>query len=284
MRISNHYLFGLVLGLSLTGQVLAVDYVQGVDVSHYQGSINWAAAKGAGIQFAFAKATEGVDFVDDRFIANMNGARAAGVLIGPYHFARLNSGETNASDAVNEANDFVDAIEPFYQQYPSAMLRPVLDLENLPDDPVSPSVKAYVSKWTRDFNQRVKDRLGFIPIVYTGGNFAQNYVETNINQFPLWFAKPTSTNVFANASLPTASNIGVWSDWTFWQWSWVGQVSGISGDVDRDVYKGTLQQLKQQFGAVPEPDGFALAAILSSILLAVGFRSKARLSWCRTRR
>lgn len=219
--------------------------VQGIDVSHHQGAINWTTVKNAGIQFVFCKATEGVDFEDVNFDTYMAGAIAAGVPIGPYHFGRLNSGETIPTDAVDEANDFVDAIQGYYNS--SAMvLRPVLDLETLPDPPVSPSIKGYTSKWVRDFCNTVQSRLGFAPIIYTGGNTAQNYLEADIANYDLWFAKPTSTNVYSSAVPPTATNIGIWDEWKFWQWSWVGNIGGIS-PVDRDAFDGTMQELAETY-------------------------------------
>jgi len=228
---------------SLTAPAHAV--VQGIDVSHHQGSINWTTVKNSGLQFAFCKATEGVDFVDVNFHTYMSGAIAAGVPIGPYHFGRLNSGETIPTDAIDEANDFVDAIQGYYNT--SAMiLRPVLDLETLPDNPVSPSIKGYTSKWVRDFCNTVESRLGFAPIIYTGGNTAQNYLEADIANYDLWFAKPTSTNVYSSAVPPTAANMGIWNEWKFWQWSWVGNVGGIN-PVDRDVFNGTIQQLAESY-------------------------------------
>jgi GH25 family lysozyme M1 (1,4-beta-N-acetylmuramidase) len=192
---------------------------------------------------SFCKATEGVDFEDVNFDTYMAGAIAAGVPIGPYHFGRLNSGETIPTDAIDEANDFVDAIQGYYNS--SAMvLRPVLDLETLPDPPVSPSIKGYTSEWVRDFCNTVEGRLGFAPIIYTGGNTAQNYLEADIANYDLWFAKPTSTNVYSSAVPPTATNIGIWDEWKFWQWSWVGNIGGIS-PVDRDVFDGTMQELAE---------------------------------------
>ncbi len=232
--------------------------VQGIDVSHFQGTINWTSVKSAGIQFAFCKATEGVDFEDVNFDTYMNGAIAAGMPIGPYHFARTNSGETLPTDAVDEADDFVAAIQGYYNG-PGLVLRPVLDLEQLPNDSVAPlTVKQYVSKWTRDFCNRVTTTLGVAPIIYTSGSFAQTYLEADLVQYPLWFAKPITPtpldptdvafqNNINNVSPPTDAQMGIWSSYTFWQWSWEGAISGISGNVDRDVFNGTLLQMVQQF-------------------------------------
>src|SRR4029077_17345536 len=60
----------------------------GIDVSHYQGFINWTSAKNSGVSFAWAKATESTTFTDSFFTVNEANAHAAGVLIGAYHFAR----------------------------------------------------------------------------------------------------------------------------------------------------------------------------------------------------
>jgi GH25 family lysozyme M1 (1,4-beta-N-acetylmuramidase) len=221
-----------------------VEYQQGLDVSHFQGNIDWNAVRNAGIKFTFAKATEGVDFVDVNFHQYMAGAIAAGVPIGPYHFGRLNSGETIPTDAIDEANDFVDAIQQYYNS-PGMVLRPVPDYEQLPNDPVSPSVKAYVSKWIRDFSGVVQQRLGFTPIIYTCCGFGTStFLEPDIAQHDLWIRKITGGDVFNPNSPPTASDMGIWSDWTFWQWSANGNVAGIS-PVDRDAFEGSMEQLAQ---------------------------------------
>src|SRR5437868_11122779 len=87
----------------------------GVDVYSGQGAINWTSVKNAGTTFAFAKATEGVGFTDSSFATNMTAAKSAGVIIGPYHFARPDSFNTDPSDAANEANYFVNTIQSYYQ-------------------------------------------------------------------------------------------------------------------------------------------------------------------------
>jgi lysozyme len=227
---------------SFTAPARAV--VQGIDVSTYQGAVNWTSVKNAGIQFAFCKATEGINFVDARFTQNMSGASAAGVLIGPYHFARPDSFNTNPLDAANEANDFVDAIEPYYDSA-GLFLRPVLDVEALPyADTIAniPANKAFLSEWIRDFSDVVETRLGTTPIIYCNGYYAHTFLETDIAQYDLWFAKPTNTNNYASAVAPTLANIGIWNSWRFWQWSWVGNIGGIN-PVDRDVFIGSMEQL-----------------------------------------
>lgn len=214
----------------------------GIDVSAFQTTINWTSVKGAGIKFAFAKATEGVDFLDDTFTAKMAGAKAAGVLIGPYHFARPDSFNTNPNDAANEANDFVDAIQSYYQGN-NLTLRPVLDVERLPNVGTTAQNKAFLSEWIRDFAAVVNTRLGFKPIIYANSDYAINYLETNINQFDFWLANYNYTP----PTTPPVSQSGVFGSWDFWQYTGTGSVSGISGNVDRDVFNGTMAQLATQF-------------------------------------
>lgn len=222
-------------------------FIPGIDVSRYQGNINWASVKDAGIKFAFCKATEGVDFIDVQFTQNIVNANAAGVPIGPYHFARPDSFESNPNDAIDEANDFVDAIAPYYAQ-PGIRLRPVLDVERLPTPgEFTGTTKAYLSKWVRDFADVVVDRLGFDPLIYATTGYASNYFETNINQYDLWLANYN----YAPPSKPPASASGIWNDWAFWQYSSTGSVSGISGDVDLNVFEGTIDEL-YEFVAVPQ--------------------------------
>src|SRR5690349_13081852 len=78
-------------------------YIYGIDVSNYQSTANWTSLKNAGTMFAFAKATEGVDFIDASFTKHMTNASAAGVYVGPYHFGRINSNISNPNDAIDEA-------------------------------------------------------------------------------------------------------------------------------------------------------------------------------------
>jgi GH25 family lysozyme M1 (1,4-beta-N-acetylmuramidase) len=241
------FLIGLILAYGFACPVTAGPFIPGIDVSNHQGSINWTSVKNAGIKFAFCKATEGVDFVDARFTQNIVNANTAGIPIGPYHFGRPDSNEANPNDAIDEANDFVDAIQQYYAQ-PGIRLRPVLDVERLPTPgEFSGTTKAYLSKWIRDFVGVVVNRLGFEPLIYANTNYASNYFETNINQYDLWLANYN----YAPPSEPPTSAYGIWSDWAFWQYSSTGSVSGISGNVDLNVFEGTIDEL-YEFVAVPQ--------------------------------
>ncbi|TWT47242.1 Lysozyme M1 precursor [Botrimarina hoheduenensis] len=229
----------------------------GVDVSTHQGTVNWNSMKNAGVGFAFTKATEGVDFIDTRFTQNMAGARAAGIPIGPYHFARPDSSVGTLSDpikqdAVNEANDFVDAIQPFYNTNPEAYLRPVLDVEKLPLTAEINTVseqRQYLSDWINDFADVLMNRLGVHPIIYLNSNYAINYVNSSVAQYDLWIARWT----YNTSNLPAGANqLGVWSDWDFWQWSDSESIGG-EAPVDANLFRGTTQDLAAYLYAAEPP-------------------------------
>ena len=173
-------------------------------------------------------------------------------------------------DPINEANDFVDAIQPYYQSSTN-MLRPVIDLERtsrqISDEAGLIAEKAFLSQWIRNFSVVVSTRLGLWPMIYTSSGFATYVLDDDLNQLPLWIADPSSTNNFAAAAPPFQSDLGIWSNkgYTFWQWSWTGAVGGIS-PVDRDVFDGTLAELRQYSNSpnIPEP-----ASIVSALVAAV---------------
>ena len=234
----------------------AMAFVDGIDVSHWQGNINWNAVKNDGIDFDFVKATEGVNFVDSRFHQNMQGATAAGVHIGPYHFARIDSfngvpfteydgspftpGTAPYIDAVSEANDFIDEISPYYNS--GLYLPPVADVEGLPDFNNAILEREFISNWVQIFSDTVNNSLGRRPIIYTSLFGANNrYTPAVASSHDLWLAwwKGTGTS-----NPPVPSNTPLWNPWDFWQWTASGSVNGVSGNVDRDVFDGTLQELE----------------------------------------
>jgi GH25 family lysozyme M1 (1,4-beta-N-acetylmuramidase) len=210
--------------------------VSGIDVSHWQNTIDWYKVAGSGTRFAFAKATDGRTYVDPMYAANRAGAAAAGIAFGAYHFARPDLG---ANDALIEADHFVDNALPA-----TGDLLPVLDLESTgglaPDQ---------LTAWMLAWLDEVTLRIGVRPIVYTSPlGWANRTADTtaiaDAGYTVLWVAHwgVTSPTVPAND----------WqgNGWTFWQYSDCGHVAGIQGCVDADWYDGAT------FDAVtiPSPD------------------------------
>lgn len=233
-------LITIILALLVAVAPTRAEYQNGIDVSVYQKSIKWPVVKEAGIKFAFTKATEGNHHVDSRFAENMAGAQAVGILIGSYHFARPDSDRDDPQDAANEANHFVDTIQPYFDGK-SLVMRPVLDVEKLPGLDKPAKDKEFLSQWIHSFAAAVNKRLGFNPIIYTNSNYAKNYLDKSVNQYDLWLANWTKDT----SKPPAASQYGIWSKWPFWQYTSSGTVEGISARVDRDVFDGTMLQLAE---------------------------------------
>ncbi len=227
--------------LTLTGGSAAAGFVEGIDISHWQGTIDWTSVKTSGIDFAFMKATQGNSYVDPTFQTNIQNATAAGVLVGPYHFCDVDTDIGNPLDPVNEANHFLSQIEPYYDT--GLYLPPVADVEGLPDFPTIAEERAFISNWVQTFSDTINDALGVRPIIYTSKWGANTYYTPEVaTAHYLWLAwwKGTGTS-----NPPIPSDTPLWNDWKFWQYSSTGSVPGIGGDVDLDVFDGTLEQLEQ---------------------------------------
>jgi GH25 family lysozyme M1 (1,4-beta-N-acetylmuramidase) len=207
-------------GLFRTVSSTSSGFKEGIDVSHWQGTIDWVKVAASGRTFAFAKATEGTSFLDDHYAKNKAGAMGQGMLFGAYHFARPGS-----NDPVAEANWFVDNIG--LQQ---GMMVPALDLEVTGG--LGPTA---LTTWTKAWLAQVASRTGVKPLIYTSPSFWR----TNLND-SRWFADNGYSILWvahwkvASPSVP-GSNWGGHS-WTFWQYSSDGTVPGISGRVDLDRY------------------------------------------------
>ncbi|HEX8100859.1 MAG TPA: glycoside hydrolase family 25 protein [Actinomycetota bacterium] len=207
-------------------QAQAVSYLPGIDVSHWQGSINWAKVKAAGIRFAIAKASDGQTYVDPQYATNKKNATANRVKFTAYHFARPDSSK---GDARIEADHFVDTAK-----LSAGNLIPALDLEQTGKLSVSA-----LQTWVSRFLNRVSYRMnGVKAMIYTSPYFWKTSMG-NTRQFAdngykiLWIAHwKTQT-----PTVP-ADNWGG-NSWTFWQWTNCWSVSGISGCVDGDRYNGT---------------------------------------------
>lgn len=210
---------------------------KGVDVSKWNGSVDWTKAYNAGVRFAFIRVSDGVNTHDAKFASYWAGAKSAGVIRGAYQFFRPTQSATAQADLL------VDSIGGAYTD---GDLPPVIDVED--DGGLSPStVAARVRTWV----DRVHARLGVDPIVYTGKYFWRDEVggPSSFAGNPLWIAQYTSLC----PDLP-----GPWASWTFWQYAEDGTVSGISGDVDMDRFNGSLDQLKALAHATPtRPVSFA---------------------------
>ena len=198
-------------------------YADGIDVSHWQGTINWSKVKAAGMQFAFMKATESTTYTDTQLATNWAGVQAVGMYRGAYHFARPKVGTAPA-----QAKYFVSKVGSFQG---AGTLPPVLDLEASGGLGVTD-----LRNWTATWLQTVEQLTGRTPIIYVSPAFWEHYLgnSTAFTRYPLWIA---------HYGVSTPRVPGGWPTWTFWQRTSSGTVSGISGNVDMNRFNGTTAQL-----------------------------------------
>ncbi|HEY3507392.1 MAG TPA: lysozyme [Actinocatenispora sp.] len=217
-----------VTSLSLATPAQAATYLKGLDVSHYQGTINWTTVKNNGASFAYVKATEGTSYTDPNFAANYNGSYNAGLIRGAYHFAR-----PNISSGATQANYF--AAHGGGWSADGKTLPPALDIEYNPYSGgtcYGLSAASMVS-WVRDFSNTIKAKYNKYPMIYTTldwwttctGN-SSAFAATN----PFWIAKYSST-----APTPPAGT----GTWTMWQYADSGTFPG-----DQDYFNGDATRLK----------------------------------------
>jgi GH25 family lysozyme M1 (1,4-beta-N-acetylmuramidase) len=199
----------------------------------------------------------------------MQGARAAGVYIGPYHFCRIDSkngvpftsynglpftpGSDPYEDAVSEASDFLDAIVPYYRT--GQHLPPVADVERLPVFGNVALERTFISNWVQLFSDTVQSALGVRPLIYTSRFGANTHFTPAVaSQHDLWIAWWRGTGT---TQPPSQSDTPLWDPWLFWQWTDSWTVPGISTLVDGDVFRGTMPELHSiLLGFDGSPDDF----------------------------
>ncbi|WP_406151719.1 GH25 family lysozyme [Streptomyces sp. NBC_01012] len=199
---------------------------EGVDISHYQGSINWSSVRNAGIEFAWMKATEGTTYKDPTFSTNYLNAYNAGVIRGAYHFAR-----PDASSGAAQANFFADSGGAWSRD--NLTLPGVLDIEGS----CYGKSAAAMQSWILDFYNTYKARTGRDVVIYTSPSWWNSCTggwSGMSAKSPLWVAHWTSGSPTIPSGFPA---------WTVWQYSSTGSVSGVSGNVDRDRFNGDRSRL-----------------------------------------
>lgn len=217
--------------------------MEGIDVHGSKGLVNWNALKQAGISFAFVKATEGATFLDNRIIHNLREARAAGILVGPYHYGRPDTGGGSMTDAQTEADFFCRIVlNSGWDKLRHA--RPVLDIE---------VGSGGLSAWSDAFCKRVEQRLGVTPIIYSYTYFIRSHLTASyLARYPLWLANYGPNDGRRHYVSPGE---GPWKAWTVHQYTSNGRLLGVSGDVDRN-FTASLDPLRAF--VAPEETGAAM--------------------------
>ena len=208
--------------------------VKGIDVSYYQGTIDWTRVAADGVKYAFIRASDGLNTPDSKFDTNWSQAKARGVLRGAYQFFRP------AQDPIAQADLMLSRIGTLAPDD----LPPVIDVEA--DGGLAPAV---VAERVKQWIDRVEAATGRKPIIYTGYYFWRDEVGSPAFAagYPLWHAQYTSA---ACPNIPEP-----WTDWAFWQFTAMGSVDGITGDVDVNRFNGTEAQLLELAGGMASSCG-----------------------------
>lgn len=201
--------------------------VRGVDVSHYQGEIDWQKIAQQDISFAFIKATEGSGTQDEYFAENWKNARAAGIFTGAYHFFSFES----AADT--QADNFIAAVPSDENALP-----PVIDLEYYKGG--NPPDAETLRESLRTMLRRLRTAYGKRPIIYTTSACYHDYLKGSDLDYTLWIR-----SIYSVPSGEPAEK------WEFWQYHPYAKLDGYSGGtdmIDLNVFRGTMEMFQREFG------------------------------------
>ncbi|KAB7667089.1 glycoside hydrolase family 25 protein [Bacillus sp. B1-b2] len=211
-------------GMIIPNSFFSRDYeVKGVDVSSYQGEINWKQIETQNIQFAFIKATEGSSFVDSYFTSNWNNAKTTKIRIGAYHFFSYDSAGTT------QAENFIDTVPKEADTLP-----PVIDVEFYGDKEKNLPSKEDVRKELQDMIDILEKHYGKRVILYTTNKAYDLYIKEEFEDTDIWIR-----DVWTKPTLPDQR------DWTFWQYTDKEKLEGYNGEeefIDVNVFHGSLEE------------------------------------------
>ncbi|MBR6784255.1 MAG: hypothetical protein IKM32_06125 [Clostridia bacterium] len=198
--------------------------VRGVDVSHYQGEIDWRVLASQNIDFAFIKATEGASHTDNRFEYNYAEAAKTDLRIGAYHFFSFES------SGKAQAEHFISTVPKIEN-----MLPPVIDVEFYgrfsKERPNAEAVKSELSAMV----SALYSHYGVMPIIYTAKEEYSLYISGGLEECPIWMR-----SVYAKPSpLPDGRSIA------FWQYTNRARLDGCNGEerfIDMNVFCGTEEE------------------------------------------
>jgi len=205
----------------------ATSYVPGMDVSSYQGNVDWTTAYNNGARFAYVKATEGNYYINSYFAQQYNGSYNAGMIRGAYHFANPSS-----SSGSNQASYFLSHGGGWSKD--GKTLPGALDMEYNPYGSTCYGLsQSSMATWIKDFVNYYKSKTTQYPVIYTSASWWSTCLGTSLNLSstdPLWVARYSSSV----GTLPYP-----WTVWTIWQYADSGTFPG-----DQDKFNGSYSRLQ----------------------------------------
>lgn len=200
--------------------------VKGIDVSHYQGTIDWPKLADQNLDFAFIKATEGSGHVDECFYDNWRAAGKTDLAIGAYHFFSFDS------EGKKQAQFYIDTVGSL-----NGKLAPAVDVEFYGDKEKNPPPKEEIVKQLQEMLTALEEHYQVKPVIYTTYKAYHRYIKDDFGAYPLWIR-----NVYYQPFL-TAGNT-----WTFWQYTDTAVLEGYQGSekyIDMNVFRGTREELQE---------------------------------------
>lgn len=196
--------------------------VRGVDVSRYQGQIDWELLASNDISFAYIKATEGSSHVDSCFSYNYEEARKTSLRIGAYHFFSYDSG------GQTQADHYIAVVEKT-----DGMLPPMIDLEFYGDKKQNPPEQSQVRQELTVMLNGLEEYYGMKPVIYATEKSYKLYLADAFQEYDIWIR-----NVI------TSPRLSDHREWTFWQYTDRGKLEGYRGDekyIDMNVFHGSSE-------------------------------------------
>lgn len=211
-------------GVLIPNQFQIAKYpIKGIDVSSYQGEIDWQKMQEQQIKFAFIKATEGSSYIDKQFQRNYEEACKTKIKIGAYHFYSYDSsGEKQATNFINTVPNEKE------------LLPPVVDIEFYGDKEKNLPDKENTKQELRILLAKLEEYYQKKPIIYTTEKVYHLYIQNDFEEYPIWIR-----NVFTKPYLKDKRN------WTFWQYTDKGCLEGYNGKekfIDFNVFYGSEEE------------------------------------------
>ena len=203
--------------------------VRGVDVSHYQGKIDWHVLSAQSIHFAYIKATEGSSLVDEYFAQNWKDAHETPLYVGAYHFFSFDSpGQSQAENFIATVPDTENALPP------------VIDLEYYGDKAKNPPERNAVRQELDALIRALEAHYGKTPVIYTTYSCYRQYLKGDMPDCPIWYRSVYAPPVIG-------------PEWTFWQYRCDARLPGYAGNhweqknIDLNVYRGSYAEFLEEF-------------------------------------
>ncbi len=187
--------------------------IHGIDVSDHQGLVDFERVKCAGATFVFLRASQGITFKDDMYQRNYQAAKAAGLIVGAYHFYMTDD------DPKYQLENFIQSVHLSPGDLPPVVDIEVMNQNSLPD----------LDHELKLFLDALEQHYGVRPIIYSGERFANAELK-DFGDYPLWLAEYE----VAKPTLPSG-----WDRYHFWQFSEKGEVDGVGGAVDTSRFNGS---------------------------------------------